>query len=103
MPLLPSKSTALSDLVLGATCVWALYALQGGTSTGLTGIKKCGSENYLAKLWFGMVSKNQNKGTVSDVVMQMDSLLRFSYRPLLVPSALVSIPVKYCLKRVGYD
>lgn len=56
MPLYPSKSTAVSDLVLGLTCVWALYTLQGGTSTGLKrGVTSNANRNNLAKLWFGLV------------------------------------------------
>lgn len=41
MPLVPSKTTAISDAILAASCIWGLYALQG---TG----------NHLAKIWFSL-------------------------------------------------
>ena len=57
MALSPSKSTAISDIILAATCVWALVALQGASSTGLAGTQKFDSNaNNVGKLWFGMVS-----------------------------------------------
>jgi len=54
MALLPSKSTIVSDLVLGVTCLWALYTLQGGTPSGLKGggEKTDSHKNNLAKIWF---------------------------------------------------
>jgi hypothetical protein len=58
MPLFPSKSTAVSDLVLGSSCIWALYSLYGGSpavnlKTRITTDGGMASNN-LASVWFAL-------------------------------------------------
>jgi hypothetical protein len=58
MPLFPSKSTAVSDLVLGCSCIWALYSLYGGSpavnlKTRITTDGGMASNN-LASVWFAL-------------------------------------------------
>ncbi|XP_046632628.1 uncharacterized protein LOC124312170 isoform X1 [Daphnia pulicaria] len=58
MPLFPAKSTAVSDLVLGCSCIWALYSLHAGTpAINLkTRIHSDGgmASNNLASVWFAL-------------------------------------------------
>lgn len=56
MPLLPSKSTVISDVVLGASCIWALYSLLGGVQpSGKKMQTDLGmASNNLATVWFAL-------------------------------------------------
>lgn len=54
MSLLPSKSTAISDAVLGGSCIWALYSIyQGDPYTAKGRLTDGGmASNNLASVWF---------------------------------------------------
>lgn len=55
MPVFPSKSTAISDLVLACSCVWSLYSIYGGMpSIGLKPRDGGMASNNLASVWFAL-------------------------------------------------
>ncbi|KAI9555562.1 hypothetical protein GHT06_018077 [Daphnia sinensis] len=55
MPVFPSKSTAISDLVLACSCIWSLYSIYGGMpSIGLKPRDGGMAANNLASVWFAL-------------------------------------------------
>lgn len=55
MPVLPTKSTAISDLVLACSCIWSLYSIYGGLpSIGLKSRDGGMASNNLGSVWFAL-------------------------------------------------
>ena len=65
MPLLPSKSTVISDMVLATSCLWALYSLHGTQPGGQkqrlpTDLGM--ASNNLATVWFALILVSSSIG-----------------------------------------
>lgn len=104
MPLLPSKSTAISDAVLGASCIWALYSIfQGDTYTGNKGrLSDVGmASNNLATVWFALTLAASTIGGFRFRKSFQSSSIIILYIIILIISTLLSTVKKDYFDRLA--